>query len=53
VVLAVAHQDFKSLDADMLKQLACNGNACGVVIDVKSMFDRYDIEGQGMLYWGL
>lgn len=53
VVLAVAHQDFKSLDAVNLKQLSGNGNGCGVVVDVKSMFDRFDIEGQGMVYWGL
>jgi UDP-N-acetyl-D-galactosamine dehydrogenase len=53
VVLAVAHQVFKSLDSAKIKKLACNGNGCGVVIDVKSMLDRFDIEGQGMVYWGL
>jgi UDP-N-acetyl-D-galactosamine dehydrogenase len=53
VVLAVAHQVFKPFDAAKLKQLACNGNGCGVIVDVKSMLDRVDIEGQGMVYWGL
>lgn len=53
VVLAVAHLAFKSFDSETLKKLACNGNGCGVVIDVKSMFSRKDIEKQGMIYWGL
>lgn len=53
VVLAVVHQIFKPFDSGKLKQLACNGNGCGVVIDVKSVLNQDDVEGQGMVYWGL
>lgn len=53
VVLAVAHQDFRSLNPGNLKKLTCNGNGCGVVIDVKSVLSRKDVEKQGMIYWGL
>lgn len=53
VVLAVAHQAFDVLDAVELKKLACNGNGCGVIIDVKSVLNRLDVESQGMHYWSL
>lgn len=53
VVLAVAHQAFDCIDAQKLKKIVCNGNGCGVVIDVKSILDRNDVEEQGMVYWSL
>lgn len=53
VVWAVAHQAFNSLDYVELKKLACNGNGCGVVIDVKSVLNRDAVERQGMFYWCL
>jgi len=53
VVLAVAHEQFKSLGPAQLKALCDNGNGCGVVVDVKNLLDRDEVEGQGMEYWSL
>ena len=53
VVLAVAHEQFKSLGPVQLKALCDNGNGCGVVVDVKNLLERDEVEGQGMGYWSL
>jgi UDP-N-acetyl-D-galactosamine dehydrogenase len=53
VVLAVAHEQFKSLGPAQLKALCDNGNGCGVVVDVKNLLERDAVEGQGMEYWSL
>ncbi|PLY07097.1 MAG: nucleotide sugar dehydrogenase [Desulfuromonas sp.] len=50
VVWAVAHSAFSSLNPLRLKEM-CSGQ--GVVIDVKSVLDRAEIEGQGLVYWTL
>jgi hypothetical protein len=33
--------------------MTCNGKGCGVVIDVKAMYSRHDIENEGLIYWSL
>jgi UDP-N-acetyl-D-galactosamine dehydrogenase len=53
VILAVAHSDFLGLGADTLQAWCSNGNGRGVVIDVKSLLSRRDIEAAGLIYWSL
>ncbi len=53
VVLAVAHERFKDIRPGRLQAICCNGNGCGVVVDVKGMLDKEQIEGQGLSYWAL
>lgn len=53
IVLAVAHRVFKEISPGSLGEICCNGNGCGVVIDIKSILNREDIEAQGLLYWSL
>ena len=53
MVWAVAHEAFSHLTPGVLKELCCNGNGCGVVVDVKAVLDRDAIEGQGLRYWSL
>jgi UDP-N-acetyl-D-galactosamine dehydrogenase len=36
-----------------LQELCDNGNGCGVVIDVKTVLDRAEVEGAGLAYWSL
>ena len=54
IVFAVAHDEFKGIDAKKLDKLFC---ACPndekVIIDVKSMLCKDDIQGQGYRYWRL
>jgi UDP-N-acetyl-D-galactosamine dehydrogenase len=53
IVLAVAHDQFKLIGPERLQALCSNGNGCGVVVDVKGMLDRRQVEGQGVGYWSL
>ena len=53
VILAVAHKPFAAFTPQRLAALCRNGNGCGVVIDVKNMFDRSAVEAQDLLYWSL
>jgi UDP-N-acetyl-D-galactosamine dehydrogenase len=53
VIVAVAHQQFQTLGAAGLKALCCNGNGLGVVIDVKEIFSRAEVEAKGLSYWSL
>jgi UDP-N-acetyl-D-galactosamine dehydrogenase len=53
VVWAVAHDQFRGIGPARLKELCDNGNGCGVVIDVKSVLDRAEVEGAGLEYWSL
>jgi UDP-N-acetyl-D-galactosamine dehydrogenase len=53
VVVAVAHEKFLALGAVGLKSLCSNGNGCGVVIDVKEIFGRAEVEALGLSYWSL
>ncbi len=53
IIWAVSHDLFKGLTLGHLKQLCCNGNGCGFVIDVKSVFKREEVEDAGLGYWCL
>ena len=53
VVFAVAHKAYEELSLAQLKKLCSNGNGQGVVIDVKSIRSRMDIENVEMVYWSL
>jgi UDP-N-acetyl-D-galactosamine dehydrogenase len=53
VIYAVAHQQFKQLAIDDLAQLCGNGHGSGVIIDVKNVLKREDVEAAGMSYWSL
>jgi UDP-N-acetyl-D-galactosamine dehydrogenase len=53
VVWAVAHDQFRGIGPARLQELCDNGNGCGVVIDVKTVLDRAEVEGAGLAYWSL
>jgi hypothetical protein len=50
VVLAVAHSDFLALESATLKAWRSNGKGQGIVIDVKSVLSRRDIEAAALIY---
>lgn len=53
VIWAVDHDAFRQITPRSLKELCGNGNGHGVVVDVKSVFSRAEIESQGLAYWSL
>ncbi|SDH87082.1 UDP-N-acetyl-D-galactosamine dehydrogenase [Planococcus glaciei] len=54
VVFAVAHNEFKSLSINKIKNLYTNGkNEEKIIIDVKSILNRSDFEDLGFKYWSL
>jgi len=53
VIWAVAHEAFNEITPKRLKQLCENGNGTGVVIDVKGVLQREQVEAQGLRYWSL
>lgn len=53
VIWAVDHDAFNHLTPRHLKELCGNGNGQGVVIDVKSILSRTEVESQGLAYWSL
>ncbi len=53
VVWAVSHNAFSDFTPARLKQLCCNGNGKGVIMDVKSALRRTEVEEAGLLYWSL
>ncbi|WP_432820936.1 nucleotide sugar dehydrogenase [Trichloromonas sp.] len=53
LVLAVAHKAYEELSVEQLKKLCSNGNGQGVVIDVKSIRSRQEIENAELVYWSL
>lgn len=53
VVWAVTHQVFAQITPARLAKLGCNGTGCGVVVDVKSVLVRAEVEEQGLTYWCL
>ncbi|MEJ2699601.1 MAG: nucleotide sugar dehydrogenase [Desulfuromonadales bacterium] len=53
VVWAVAHEAFSRLASSTLRTICCNGNGCGVVMDVKTILSRTEVEEVGLLYWSL
>ncbi|TYO98369.1 UDP-N-acetyl-D-galactosamine dehydrogenase [Geothermobacter ehrlichii] len=53
VVWAVAHRAFADITPKQLKDLCGNGNGSGVVMDVKGVLARDEVEKVGMQYWSL
>jgi UDP-N-acetyl-D-galactosamine dehydrogenase len=53
VIYAVSHKEFSEINADRLAALCRNGNGKGVVVDVKSVLNREEIEAAGLVYWSL
>lgn len=53
VILAVAHGTFSSLTPEVLAAMCRHGNGRGVIIDVKSVFERSAVEAHELLYWSL
>jgi len=53
VVWAVAHDAFAGITPKRLKELCGNGNGSGVVIDVKGLLEKDDVEELGLGYWSL
>jgi UDP-N-acetyl-D-glucosamine/UDP-N-acetyl-D-galactosamine dehydrogenase len=54
MVFAVAHNEFKSMTMDKIDELfkACH-NQEKIIIDVKNILDRRDVENYGYVYWSL
>jgi UDP-N-acetyl-D-galactosamine dehydrogenase len=53
VIYTVSHQAFANIGISQFKQLCSNGHGQGVVIDVKNILKRADVEAAGMVYWSL
>ena len=51
--LAVAHDAFAGIIPEQLKALCGNGNGTGVVMDLKGLLNKDEVETVGLLYWGL
>lgn len=51
VILAVAHEGFKSIDMDKMDSLYADGNK--VLIDIKGILKRKQYEDAGYCYWRL
>lgn len=52
IVLAVAHNEFRKMTVEQIEYLM-KKNETGVVIDVKSILKKDEIEKHGMKYWSL
>ena len=53
VIYAVSHNQFAELKINDFAKLCSNGNGQGVVIDVKSILNKGEVEAAGMVYWSL
>lgn len=53
VILAVAHEQFKSLTMDDFDKMFKNGDNKNVLIDIKGLLDRKKYENAGYIYWRL
>lgn len=54
VILAVAHDDFKNMTLEQIDSLYREGeNQNKVLVDVKSILDKKDVEKKGYRYWRL
>lgn len=53
VVYAVSHKAFAHIGTQQLGKLCSNGNSAGVVVDVKCLLQRNEIEAAGLSYWSL
>lgn len=54
IVFAVKHREYTNKDFDSFEKMFINDkDADNVVIDVKRMFDKNDVESKGLRYWEL
>ncbi len=53
VIIAVAHNEFRSLTLDEIAKLFKADSACNVLVDVKGILDRKEVENRGFSYWRL
>ena len=53
VIYAVSHKSFAELTVGDFAELCRNGHGKGVVVDVKSVLNRTEIEAVGLVYWSL
>ena len=53
IVWAVAHSAFTTINPAKLKTMCRNGNGCGVLMDVKNVLRRDEVEAVGLRYWSL
>jgi UDP-N-acetyl-D-galactosamine dehydrogenase len=53
IVWAVAHSAFAGMTPPQLKALCGKGNGAGVVMDVKGVLRREEVEAVGLGYWSL
>ncbi len=53
IVWAVAHRAFSEITPSKLKTLCSNGNGAGLVMDVKCVLRREEVEAVGLGYWSL
>ncbi len=53
VIYAVSHNSFAALTTKDFAKFCRNGNGKGVVVDVKSILKRDEVEAAGLVYWSL
>ena len=53
LVFTVAHEEFAKLSIESLRVKFKKDNAAKVLIDVKGLFNKKALEGEGFLYWSL
>lgn len=54
LIFAVGHKEFRELSAELISKMYANScNEKKILIDVKSIFSKEEIEKQGIIYWSL
>jgi UDP-N-acetyl-D-galactosamine dehydrogenase len=53
VIFAVAHRAYQAFSTARLQKLCSSRNGSGVIIDVKNILDRDEVESSGLVYWNL
>ncbi|MDD3382225.1 MAG: nucleotide sugar dehydrogenase [Bacilli bacterium] len=53
IIIAVSHDEFKSLNVNELNKMYNNKNLNKVLLDIKGMFDKDVLEASGYKYWRL
>ena len=53
VVVAVAHKVYRSFSAEDFRRLCSAQNGTGIIMDVKSILNKAEIESTGLIYWTL
>lgn len=51
IIFAVSHNTFKSIEIDKLKNVYSKGEK--VLIDIKGIYKREEVERKGLIYWSL